>query len=424
MQRALYQLLLVLALPFIPFRLLWRGLRQPAYLRHVGERFGWYDGQGTQPLVWVHAVSVGEVRAALPLLAAMKSAWPQAQFLLTVMTPTGRETAQSLLDERTRVAYLPYDFGATVERFLDHFRPRIGIVMETELWPNLIAACHARKLPVALVNARLSEQSARGYARFSELSHSMLQQLSLVAAQSSADATRLQALGARGVRITGNMKFDLTPDAALVERGQSWRAGLGTGRQVILLASSRDGEEAVVLERWQRLPANIRNDRLLVIVPRHPQRFDAVWSALQASGLPAARRSAESTGALRDCELWLGDSMGEMAAYFALADIVIMGGSLGNFGSQNLIEPCAQGKPVVLGPSVFNFQEAARLAVEAGAARQVAEGGQTLACALDWLGQSEEMQRAAEAALQFTATHRGATARTLAALQSIAGGRL
>lgn len=421
MQRALYQLILLLALPLIPFRLLWRGLRQPGYLQHVGERFGWYEGRPTQPLIWLHAVSVGEVRAAQPLLNALKTELPDAAFLITVMTPTGRETAESLQDARVAVAYLPYDYSATVARFLDHFRPRAGFILETELWPNLLAACRARRIPVALVNARLSEKSARGYQRFEDVSRAALGTLALVAAQSEADADRLSALGARSVAVTGNMKFDITPDDAARALGRAWRASLAAGRRVVMLASSREGEEAVVLDAWLKLSANIRKDCLLAIVPRHPQRFDEVATLISQRGLGVARRSTNDS---LDAEVWLGDSMGEMAACYELADIVIMGGSVLNTGSQNLIEPCAQGRPVVLGPSIFNFQEAASLAVRAGAARQVASGAETVACALDWLRSEAEMQRAAEAALRFTTAHRGATARTLEAIRPMLAGRL
>lgn len=425
MQRLFYQLLLLLALPVIPCRLLWRGVRQPGYLRHVGERFGWYTSPPSQPLIWLHAVSVGEVRAVQPLLAALRIEQPSAQFLITVMTPTGRETAEALAegDARVQVAYLPYDYSATVARFLDHFRPRVGFVLETELWPNLLTECAARKLPVALVNARLSEKSARGYQRFAVLAGEALGALAVVAAQTEKDGARFAALGARTVSITGNMKFDLTPDEDLRARGRLWRAAQPAGLRVVMLASARDGEEAVVLDAWLKLDANIRKDRLLAIVPRHPQRFDDVAKLIAARGLRCTRRSSMGTPEFHT-DVWLGDSMGEMAAYYELADIVIMGGSLIDTGSQNLIEPCAQGRPVVLGPSIFNFQEAASLAVREGAARQVASGAETVACALDWLRDDAAMQRAADAALRFTAAHRGATGRTLEAIRPMLAGRL
>lgn len=422
MQHFLYQLLLLLALPLIPLRLLWRGMKQPGYLQHVGERFGWYDpvlARG-RPLVWVHAVSVGEVRGAQPLIEAVKASHPDHAFLITVMTPTGRETAQSLMGTQAQIVYLPYDYSATVARFLDHFRPRSGLIMETELWPNLLAECAMRRLPVALVNARLSEKSARGYARFAEISAAALGSLRLVCAQSRADADRLLALGARHVEVTGNLKYDMPLDTMGMAAGERFRAALPTDRKVVMLASSRDGEEALILDAWLALPANIRTAHLLVMVPRHPQRFNEVAALIEARGLKLARRSQSEPV---DCDAWLGDSMGEMAAYYALSDIVIMGGSLLDFGSQNLIEPCTQGRPVVLGPSIFNFQEAASLAVREGAARQVAAASQTVACAIDWVSHPDQMQRAAEAALRFTAAHRGATARTLDAIQPMLGVR-
>lgn len=429
MQRVLYQLLLLLALPVIPFRLLWRGLRQPGYLRHVGERFGWYEQPVQQPLLWLHAVSVGEVRAAQPLLEALKSAHGDTAFLVTVMTPTGRETAVSLWssDPRVHIAYLPYDYGATVARFLDHFRPRAGFILETELWPNLLSGCARRKLPIALVNARLSEKSARGYQRFDALIGEALRSLAVITSQSEADARRLAALGAQHVQVTGNMKFDLSPDESLREMGRSWRASLAPHARVVMLASSREGEEALILDAWCELDANIRQNRILGIVPRHPQRFDFVAKQVVDRGLTLARRTGAAGGNAADsgsADIWLGDSMGEMAAYYELADIVIMGGSLIDTGSQNLIEPCAQGRPVVLGPSIFNFQEAATMAVREGAAKQVATGAETVACALDWLRDESDMQRAAEAALRFTAAHRGATGRTVEAIRPMLAGRL
>lgn len=428
MQRLLYQLLLLLALPVIPFRLLWRGLRQPAYLRHVGERFGWYERRLSQPLLWLHAVSVGEVRAAQPLLEALKVERPEAAFLVSVMTPTGRATAESIWagDACVQVAYLPYDYTATVARFLDHFRPHAGFILETELWPNLLAECAARRLPVALVNARLSEKSARGYQRFATLIGEALGALAQVTAQSAADAARLEALGARTVQVTGNMKFDLAPDESMRALGRTWRTARPASQRVIMLASSREGEEALLLDAWCKLDANIRQNRVLAIVPRHPQRFDEVAKLVGDRGLTCVRRSAPDAIdklAAAAIDVWLGDSMGEMAAYYELADIVIMGGSLIDTGSQNLIEPCAQGRAVVLGPSIFNFQEAASLAVREGAARQVAIGAETVACALDWLRDEADMQRAAEAALRFTATHRGATGRTLAAIRPMLAAR-
>ncbi len=421
MQRLVYQLLLLLALPLIPLRLLWRGMKQPGYLQHVGERFGWYGPApaARRPVIWVHAVSVGEVRGAQPMIAALKTAHPDHAFLITVMTPTGREAALSLLGEEARVVYLPYDYAATVARFLDHFRPRLGLIMETELWPNLLAECSHRRLPVALVNARLSEKSARGYARFAAISAQALGSLSLVCAQSRADADRLLSLGASRVDVTGNLKYDTPIDPAGMTLGQRFRASMPMDRKVVMLASSREGEEALVLDAWQALPANIRTAHLLVIVPRHPQRFDDVAALVLARAFRLGRRSLSDP---IDCDVWLGDSMGEMAAYYALADIVIMGGSLLDFGSQNLIEPCAQGRPVVLGPSIFNFQEAASLAVRDGAAKQVATGSQTVACAIDWLAHPDDMQKAAEAALRFTAAHRGATARTLDAIRPMLAG--
>ncbi|MCE1180695.1 MAG: 3-deoxy-D-manno-octulosonic acid transferase, partial [Rhodocyclales bacterium] len=303
-----YSLLLGLITPLIWLRLAWRARRQPEYLQHLGERYGFYPEAAPQKVIWVHAVSVGETRAAQPLIEGLLARWPDHRILLTGMTPTGREAGRSVYGERVMQAYLPYDYAFAVDRFFKHFSPAFGVLMETEVWPNLLAGARRRQVPVYLANARLSARSARGYRRFGALARPAFAALSGVAAQTAGDAERLTALGASRVAVCGNLKFDVTPAPALLAQGQAWRAALA-GRTVWLAASTREGEEALLLDAWQG-----QHDALLVLVPRHPQRFDEVAALLAARGLRTVRRSEGLPQA--DTQVWLGDSMGEMVAYY------------------------------------------------------------------------------------------------------------
>jgi 3-deoxy-D-manno-octulosonic-acid transferase len=416
--RALYDLALFLVAPFLPLRLWWRGRREPGYRRHVGERFGRYAAPlaaSDAPLLWVHAVSLGETRAAHPLVRALEERFPGHRLLVTQMTATGREAAEQLYGDRALIAFLPYDFPRAVRRFLVRFRPRVGIVMETEVWPNLLRECRRAGVPVLLANARLSERSARGYARIASLAREAFGDIALVGAQAAADAERFRALGAHRVEITGNLKFDVTLAPALVTRGRGWREQWGP-RPVLLLASSRDGEEALVLDAVARgaLPAGT----LLVIVPRHPQRFDAVAALLDRRGVRYSRRSTQAAPPA-GTDVLLGDSLGEMTAYYSACDVALIGGSLLPFGSQNLIEACAAGAAVVLGPSTFNFAQAAELAIDAGAAMQVANADAAIDAARVLLEDRERRAAMAAAGVRFTAAHGGATARTLALVERL-----
>ncbi|MGH7674463.1 MAG: lipid IV(A) 3-deoxy-D-manno-octulosonic acid transferase, partial [Gemmatimonadales bacterium] len=365
--RFLYTLLLYLASPLALALLAWRARRQPGILRHVAERFGHYAAAPRAPVIWLHAVSVGETRAAEPLVRALQARHPQCRILLTHMTPTGRETGATLFGGRVERCYLPFDFPGAVARFLDHFRPCAGIVMETEIWPNLIHAGRARAIPLYLVNARLSEESYAGYRRFAGLVRESLGGFAAVAAQSEEDARRLAALGAGDVRVTGNLKFDIAPPPDQLELGRALRRGFGEARPVLLAASTREGEEALLLDALEQLAVP---GLLMVIVPRHPQRFDEVARLLEARGVRYQRRSANA-GTTPETDVVLGDSMGEMFAYYGACDVAFIGGSLVPLGGHNLIEACAAGKPVLIGPSTFNFSEATELARHAGAAIQV-----------------------------------------------------
>ncbi|MGE0357084.1 MAG: lipid IV(A) 3-deoxy-D-manno-octulosonic acid transferase [Burkholderiales bacterium] len=411
MARLAYGLVLWLALPFVLARLAWRARRQPGYLEHLGERFGAAPPAGEAPVFWVHAVSVGETRAAEPLVAALLRDHPGASVLLTHMTPTGRATGREVFGGRVRQAWLPWDHGLFVRRFLDRARPAFGILLETEIWPNLLAECHARAIPVFLVNARLSPRSAAGYARVPALAREALSHLAGVAAQTPEDAARLAALGAREVAVTGNLKFDLAVPDDIGSRADAMRAWLGTGRRVWILGSTRDGEEAPLVAAIEA--ANPPPDVLAVFVPRHPQRFEEVAALLAARGAPVARRSLPGP-VPAGARYALGDSMGEMLAYYAAGDVVLVGGSLAPHGGQNLIEPCAVGRPVIFGPHTFNFESAAEAALAEGAGLRARDAREAVAMAMALLDDPDRRAEMGRRAARFAAANRGALGRLLA----------
>ena len=426
MTRHLYSLAWWLALPLVLGRLWWRGRKEPGYRGHWAERLGFYGARpaSAPPLaIWVHAVSVGETRAAEPLIDALLAAYPDCRIILTHMTPTGRATGQALFGRhgaRLVQSYLPYDTGWMVGRFITHFAPRICILMETEVWPNLIAVCGRRGVPVALVNARLSQRSLGKAQRLGQLMAQAARGITLVAAQTGADAARVRALGVERVTITGSITFDVVPPPAALATGAALRERFG-GRPVLLCASTREGEETLILEAFQRsksLPA----DLLLVIVPRHPQRFDEVAGLIAARGIRGARRSvlARDKAALpAEAQVLLGDSMGEMFAYYAACDCAFVGGSLLPLGGQNLIEPCALGKPVLIGPHTFNFALVTEEAMAAGAAALVADADALMLQAGALLRAPHKLAQMGGQALAFASLHRGATPRTVAALRPL-----
>jgi 3-deoxy-D-manno-octulosonic-acid transferase len=407
MTRIAYALAWWIATPFILLRLAWRARRQRGYLRGVGERFGRYAAVERVPRIWVHAVSVGETRAAAPLIEALRARYPRHRILLTHMTPTGRETGETLFGDRVERAWLPYDYGFAVRRFLAHYAPVAGILMETEVWPRLVEESARAGVPLVLANGRLSERSARRYRRVAGFARRVFTQLSGIAAQSTADAERFERLGAPRPAVTGNIKFDMSVPPAMVALGAAFRERFGCARNVWVVGSTRDGEEALLLEAF----ASIADPSvLLLLVPRHPQRFDEVVAIATRHGLACERRSAEGNVAATT-RVVIGDSMGEMLAYYAAADIVIMGGSLLAFGSQNLIEACALGKPVIVGPSTYNFEEAAAGAIGAGAALRVGDAREAIEAARALAADDSRRIRMGEAALEFVAAHRGAIER-------------
>ena len=417
MARFVYTLLFYLAQPLIWVRLLWRARKQPEYLHHLSERYGFYSQPVPELLIWLHAVSVGETRAAEPLIKALLDAYPDHTLLMTHMTPTGRATGAELIAKcgpRLTQAYLPYDLPDACARFLDHFKPRLGMLMETELWPNLIAVANRRRIPMALVNARLSERSQRGYRRFAPLIRPALAALHAVAAQTPADAQRLMSIGAQKVRVFGNLKFDVKPAPEKLALGEQWRRKLGS-RRVWLAASTREGEEAMILDAFARIG---RPEVLLLLVPRHPQRFAEVEALVEQRHLSCVKRSAGilPTPATR---VWLGDSMGEMPAYFRVADLALIGGTLLPFGGQNLIEAAACGCPVLVGPHSFNFAQATDDAIACGAALRIANADTAAGEVRRLFDEEDVLMGMRNAAADFSQAHRGATEKTVALIKEI-----
>ena len=413
-----YRALLTLIVPLALLRLWWRGRKQPGYRQHIAERFGYIKLPAGGPIIWLHAVSVGETRAAEPLVHALLEQYPGHRVLLTHMTPTGRATSTALYkDPRILIAYVPYDLTGAVDRFLTRVQPEMGLLMETEIWPNLILRSRAHQVPILLINARMSARSGRRYARFDQLIRPVLSALTAVGAQTQDDADRLTQLGAQNVSVTGNLKFDVRIDPALQRLGQQWRRDIlaQQTRPIWLAASTREGEEAVILATHRALCTLLpEHHPLLVLVPRHPQRFNDIAQLITREGFTLARRSTALPSA--ETDVWLGDSMGEMVAYYSLADMAVIGGTLLPFGGQNLIEAAACGTPLIIGPHTYNFSAAADAATEIGAATRIdTVTPETLAHALHALiDNPTQHQAATEAAARFVSSATGATDKLLA----------
>ena len=432
--RRLYSLALWLAQPLLKRKLVARARQEPRYGQDVEQRFGFYTqaaavaAEPAQRFIWLHAVSLGETRAAAVLVAGLRARFPGMRLLLTHGTATGWEQGAALLQRGDVQVWQPWDTPAAVQRFLRHFQPRLGLLMETEVWPNMVAACQAAGIALCLVNARMSEQSLRKAQRLAWLSRAAYQGLSAVWAQTEADAARLRLLGAPVQAVTGNLKFDARPDPVLLARGQAWRAA--AVRPVLMFASSREGEEQMLLDLLRQRGAPPAANGVApavqwLIVPRHPQRFDAVAALVQAAGLSLSRRSAwadwvHSTEAAQ-ADVLLGDSLGEMPLYFGMADLALLGGSFAPLGGQNLIEAAACGCPVVMGPHTFNFAQAAEMAAEAGAAFACADLADAVERARRLAADASALAQARSRALAWSECHRGATERTLQALQPYLG---
>ncbi|MEW7856191.1 lipid IV(A) 3-deoxy-D-manno-octulosonic acid transferase [Pseudomonas chlororaphis] len=422
MNRTLYTALFYLGLPLVAIRLWLRARKAPAYARRIGERFSWGLPAMQPGGIWVHAVSVGESIAAAPMIRALLARYPQLPITVTCMTPTGSERIQALFANEPRIqhCYLPYDLPCAAARFLDRVRPKLAVIMETELWPNHIHQCAKRGIPVALANGRLSERSARGYGRFAKLTAPMLAEMSLFAVQTEAEAERFRQLGARSetVEVTGSIKFDLSIDPQLLVRAselrEQWQAG---ERPVWIAASTHEGEDAVVLDAHRQLLAN-HPDALLILVPRHPERFNPVFELCRQQGFETIRRSsAEPVTA--STSVLLGDTMGELLFLYALADSAFVGGSLVPNGGHNLLEPAALAKPVLSGPHLFNFLEIAAMLREAGALQEV-DDAHGLAVAVQRLFElPRDAQKMADAGLRVMRSNQGALQRLLDGLDRL-----
>ena len=406
--RAGYSLLLRLLTPAYLARLWWRGAREPLYRSAWHERLGFYRGVPQPGRLWVHAVSLGETRAAAPLIDALRRSRPGLKLLLPHGTATGREAGLALLQVGDAQVWLPYDTPGAVRRFLRRHRPAVGVLMETEVWPNLLIAARESGVPMVLANARLSEKSLAKGRRVQALLRPTLDALTTTLAQTEADARRLRLSGVATVQVSGNLKFDMTPNPGLLARGQAWREALA--RPVVLAAATREGEEAALLAAWAALPLP---RPLLLLVPRHPQRFDEA-ATLAATALPVMKRRSTwleaPPAAAAAADVWVGDSIGEMPLYYGMADAALLGGSFAPFGGQNLIEAAACGCPLVMGPHTFNFTAAAELSIAAGAAERATDIADGVRRAVALAGDPARAQRV-QAALRFAAAHRGAAER-------------
>lgn len=433
MMRRLYSLAVIAAQPLLRRKLQRRGAAEPGYLHAIDERFGVYGGHAVPGALWIHAVSLGETRAAAVLLERLRELQPGLRVLLTHGTATGRAEGERLLRDGDAQAWMPWDTPRAVRCFLDHFRPSMGVLMETEVWPNLLAAAKERGIPMALANARLNDKSLATALRLAGLSRETYAMLSAVWAQTEGDARRLARAGATVKGVFGNLKFDAAPDASQLERGKQWRAKLG--RTVVMFASSREGEEAEffrILEDnrelaqagWaRRATDSVAPQVQWLVVPRHPQRFDEVADLARSCGMSVSRRSAWDSQP-QPADVWIGDSLGEMAFYYGLADVALLGGSFESLGGQNLIEAAACSCPVVMGPHTFNFAEAAQLALGAGAAMRVDSMEEGIRTAVALTGDISRRAAAVEAASKFAAANQGAADKTARAVLALLAGQV
>lgn len=399
-----YSLLMHCLQPLLWLKLKHRAKVESLYGHHIHERFGIYAEPVPVggPFVWVHAVSLGETRAVAAFVSELRKALPGMRLLLTHGTATGHTQGQSVLQEGDVQVWQPWDTPQAIHRFLRHFQPLIGLLVETEVWPNWVAVCARAHVPLCLINARLSEKSLRMAQRFLWIAGPAYSGLSAVWAQTEQDAARLRALGASVKGVLGNFKFDQKPNLAQLNQGRAMR--LVSNKTVVMLASSREGEEQMLLDVLKTQAVQ------WLVVPRHPQRFEVVAKLFESAGLSVARRS-QDTMAFPPADVWIGDTLGEMALYFGLTDVALLGGSFAPLGGQNLIEAAACGCPVVMGPHTFNFAQAAELACAAGAAFQVENMAQALEFALNLSSKPEALESASSAALAFALAHQGAALR-------------
>jgi 3-deoxy-D-manno-octulosonic-acid transferase len=414
--RRLYSLLIYCAVPFAFLLVLWRGLRDRGYWQGLSERFGWGGRTSSQPAIWLHAVSMGEMSAAAPLVRALCARYPQYPLVLTTATPTGRARARSLFGAAVDIRFLPYDTPQAVARFLDRSRPRLAIIMETELWPNLFNECARRGVPLVLANARLSPKSVARYRQFGSLLREIFSASSLIAAQTREDAERFMAIGAMSARthVVGNIKFDVELSTAVIDQGRELRAAFGSERPTWIAGSTHAGEEEQVLAAHKELS----RDALLLLVPRHPDRFDAVAALLARSGIPFTRRSS---GRAPDgaTQVVLVDTVGELAALYAAADVAFVGGSLVPIGGHNLLEPAALGLPVLTGPFYANGKDVARLLLQQGAALEVKDARELAAALRLLLADPARRQRVGAIGRRIVESNRGSALRLLELIEEL-----
>jgi 3-deoxy-D-manno-octulosonic-acid transferase len=418
MLRFLYTLAMYLATPVIVVRLAVHGVRYRGYLERWRERFGRFPDPGLRGSIWVHAVSGGEVNAAVPLIHSLRKRYAPRPMVVTTVTPTGSERARSLFGDEVFHVYLPYDLPPAVARFLDRIRPALAVVMETEIWPNLFHQCGRRGIPLAVVNARLSERSLRAYRPIRALVRRALANVALVAAQSRADATRYRKLGAipSRVHVSGNLKYDMPLPSGARQRGMDLRRKWGDTRPVWIAASTHEGEELAAFKAHLTVLARMP-DALLLVAPRHPERFRLIEHSARNLGFMVAAHSADDVDTETQCLVI--DAMGVMMRYFAAADLAFVGGSLVPIGGHNVLEPAAMSKPVVVGPNTFNFEEITRTLIAAGGARRVTSAEQLGATVLDLLRDPDELARMGTAARSVCARERGAARRTMVLLGRI-----
>ena len=410
--RLIYTFLFYLLIPIILLRLLWRGVRAPAYWQRWSERFGFFPKLPNQPCIWVHAVSMGEVQAAVPLIQALQVRFSKQSILVTTMTPTGSRRVREVFGDSVWHVYLPYDLPGSLARFLARTQPRLLILMETELWPNLLYACQQRTIPVILANARLSAGSAAGYQRIRGLVGKMLTGVSVVAAQTKVDAARFIDLGVplTKIQVTGSIKFDTRLPANFSEQAVALRSQWGVNRAVWIAASTHEGEEEIVLDAFSNLKQTFC-DLLLLLVPRHPERFNRVANLCRRQGFIVARRSKGDINVNTD--IYLGDTMGELPLLYAACDVAFVGGSLVPIGGHNLLEPAAVGLPVIMGPHVFECAEICRQLLEAQAAKQVEDGVQLANIVKMYLNDTTYCQQTGENGRKFVRKNQGALVRLL-----------
>jgi len=409
----LYTLAMYLMIPVILYRLLVRGIRAPAYLLRWRERFGFFGTPRLKNSIWIHAVSVGEFNAAIPLIRALMTRYPKQPFVVTTITPTGSDRVVSVFGEQVFHVYLPYDLPAAIRRFLERTRPALAVIMETELWPNLFRNCRNRDIPIVVANARLSERSMRGYRPFGSLASAAVNCASRIAAQTQTDAERIRQVGAAEskVSVVGSLKFDLEPDAELLPQGQTTRKKWGSDRFVWIAASTHEDDEIPMFEAFKALLAEDPT-ALLIIVPRHPERFNRVVARCRQLGYLTHQRTKDHE-ANSATQCFVVDTMGEMMRYYATADVAFVGGSLANIGGHNVLEPATLGIPVLVGPNTFNFAEITALLLERGGAARVFDA-QTLTDELLTLYRDPKLRRSVgRAGLRVVAANRGAVERTM-----------